>query len=335
VPDDVTIDFFRLLCSTLVSILLSAVIARAFAPPTEKQHSRGLIGRSLQSSKWCYKIRKRVKDPQRSNNRKHRDSHREAGRMKVSSGSRRTSQDTSAYRLLRKDKKRTATSWKLCLVMSMATALGSASVVSSFALQEWRGISPTRSRCSSSSYRPGSTSLLQLHTAVLPNSSNNSTCRKGAPQAQDDGITQLQEKARALLVKSKAKLLAANRQKGGETNEQVSTLPFFASQILQERPADAVRRAEVIKSRDEKTGLITTHGEKMAAMSEKEDWEVRSLSDVFDNELEENADVYAMASRQLAGRDVAASIWNLRKTLKTEDYHIIFDPKNYFIGEDI
>ena len=132
-----------------------------------------------------------------------------------------------------------------------------------------------------------------------------------------DDITKLQEKARALLEKSKAKLVEKEAQK--------KRLPFFATMDS--------NRDSVIKSRNE-SGLITTDGEKMAKLSETEAWERRSLLDVFESEMSENADVYSLASQQLAERDVAASIRNLRKELQMEDYMRIFDKKNRFIGED-
>jgi hypothetical protein len=137
-----------------------------------------------------------------------------------------------------------------------------------------------------------------------------------------DEIPRLQERARALLEKSKAKL------EGRDTNDNIQDdsprLPFFAS---------ASRRDQVIKSRNETTGLIRADGEKMAARSEREEWEFRPLLEVFENETEEDA--YSVANQQLASRDVAASIYNLRKTLKTDDYRKIFDKNNRFIGEDV
>jgi hypothetical protein len=145
-----------------------------------------------------------------------------------------------------------------------------------------------------------------------------------------DDISRWQERARALLEKSKAKL-----EGRGVTNDAnhdgPDNLPFFASQTL----AESSRREQVIKSKNETTGLITADGEKMAARSEKEQWEFRPLVEVFDSETEETQNLYSVASQQLTSRDVAASIWNLRKTLQTDDYRRIFDKNNRFIGEDI
>jgi hypothetical protein len=72
----------------------------------------------------------------------------------------------------------------------------------------------------------------------------------------------------------------------------------------------------------------------MAELSEKEQWEARSLLEVFESEIDDSGDVYATTSNRLADRDVAASIYNLRKHLHTEDYKIIFDKRNRFIGEE-
>ena len=137
----------------------------------------------------------------------------------------------------------------------------------------------------------------------------------------DEEIDRRLEHARELLQKSKAKL--ADKEEGSE-------LPFFAS----EQTRGVISREGVIKSKNEETGLITADGEKMAALSEQEDWEPRSILEVFENEINENEDVYSMTSQQLASRDVAASIWNLRKELQGGDYLKIFDKRNRFIQEE-
>lgn len=143
-----------------------------------------------------------------------------------------------------------------------------------------------------------------------------------------DEVNARLSKARALLEKSRRKLASANQPGSRTTGTNVasssSPLPFFAVRVA---PSADLKREEVIKTRDDKTGLITTDGEKMALLSEEEEWEVRGLLEVFQNEVE-------VTSRRLANRDVAASIFNLRRTLQTEDYRKIFDTKNRFIGED-
>lgn len=140
----------------------------------------------------------------------------------------------------------------------------------------------------------------------------------------DEEIERQLAKARELLAKTKAKLgqEIVDDAKADESGD--GAVPFFATVT----PG----RENVIKSRDEKTGLITTDGEKMAQLSEDEQWEGRPISEVFENEIED--DVYSMAAQQLADRDVAMSIFNLRKSMMNEDYRAIFDKKNRFIGED-
>jgi len=147
-------------------------------------------------------------------------------------------------------------------------------------------------------------------------------------------------RAKEVLAKSQVKLDAKEKQKTNGADaadnkeaekEPASAVPFFAAK---KKVKDPKRRESVIKATNEKTGLVQADGEKMAAMSETEEWEFRSLLEVFENELDEDSDVYSEASKQLRERDVAASIWNLRQKMKTEDYMRIFDKRNFFIGED-
>ena len=134
-------------------------------------------------------------------------------------------------------------------------------------------------------------------------------------------------RARDLLVKSKAKLAAKDVNNQGCD----SSIPFFAT--LQCKKS-TVSKDGVVKFRDELTGLITTNGEKMAEISEQEEWEMRSLLDVFDNFDAENGSAPSSSSHQLASRDIAASVFNLRRQLQTSDYERIFDKRNFLIGED-
>lgn len=144
----------------------------------------------------------------------------------------------------------------------------------------------------------------------------------------EDDISTLLERARLQLAKSKAKLEARDHAQasgaGNRVPEAPVKIPFFASIIKFDK------REIVTKFRNEKTGLITADGEKMARLSESEAWEMRSLKEVFQNEVEDTGS----ASKRLANRDVAASIFNLRKSMQTEDYRKIFDSRNRFIGED-
>jgi hypothetical protein len=149
---------------------------------------------------------------------------------------------------------------------------------------------------------------------------NSSNSDNGA--ALEEEINQGLRKARAVLEKSKAKLAAREGP--------APALPFFAQP--QEPPKRS--RAGVVKAVHPVSGLIQADGEKMAEISEQEAWEFRSLVEVFENEMTEEEDRYSLASQQLAKRDVAESIFQLRKELQTEDYRRIFDTNNRFIGED-
>ena len=139
----------------------------------------------------------------------------------------------------------------------------------------------------------------------------------------DDDITRLKAKAAALLEISKAKLASKETQKQkAAAMKKEDSLPFFAASVRS--------RDTVIKSRNKETGLVTADGERMAALSEEEEWQARSLFEVFENETDEKGDVY----QQLASRDLAQSISGLRKQLQTADFQKIFNKRNPFIGED-
>jgi len=175
----------------------------------------------------------------------------------------------------------------------------------------------------------------------LRKSRNPSSFLLSGNDAEADIFRQL-ERAKVLLQKTKAKLeaKAANSDKeSAASGRKISAsnglkldepLPYFFA-CLCESSEERRRRDSVIKSKDETTGQVVADGEKMASLSEQEEWEVRSLYDVFKDETQE---AFSMATSQLAERDVAASIYNLRKTLKMEDYKRIFDRNNRFIGED-
>jgi hypothetical protein len=172
--------------------------------------------------------------------------------------------------------------------------------------------------------------------------SRNSRTRSVAPLRAvlngDDEISAGVQRARALLEKSKAKLAAQAASKalseensdGAAEEGRAQALPFFAAQTAA-TVDDTQRREQVTKYRDETTGLITTDGEKMAAMSESEEWETRSLLDLNGGD---DGKGKSTASKRLADRDVAASIFNMRRHLQVGDYRKIFNKENFFIGED-
>lgn len=158
----------------------------------------------------------------------------------------------------------------------------------------------------------------------------------------DEDIVKQLERAKAVLAVTKAKMEARDAKMGELTNNDDASaakthkgtlgtdVPFFASANGKSTAANINGKKEkVIKSKNEDTGLFTTDGDLMAKLSEGEEWQPRRLLDVFSNEEER----LAPENHPLANRDVAASIYNLRRVLQTEDYMRIFDKRNRFIGD--
>jgi len=126
-----------------------------------------------------------------------------------------------------------------------------------------------------------------------------------------DEISQQLAKAKELIALTKAKIAAAENSEGGEIKKNEYCMGVDD------------KRAEVIKSCDPNSGLITTDGEKMAELSEKEEWVVRKLID--DPNIDEKT-----------GKKIKSSplaMFNLRRKLRPQDFDKVFNKKNYFIGE--
>ncbi|KAL3912760.1 MAG: hypothetical protein SGARI_000989, partial [Bacillariaceae sp.] len=153
-------------------------------------------------------------------------------------------------------------------------------------------------------------------------------------------VTRQLERARAVLEASRAKMEARERaaeqefaatedEKNG-TGAMGTAVPFFATtqNDNEEDGKNNGKRDMVIKDQNQ-DGLFTTDGDLMAKLSEEEEWECRSLFEVFENERRGQQE----KDDSLAARDVAASIYGLRKVLQTEDFQKIFDKRNRFIGE--
>lgn len=151
---------------------------------------------------------------------------------------------------------------------------------------------------------------------------SSSTKLSAMDKAMNDDVKLQLAKAKELLELTKAKL-AAQEEANNNNDEQQPP-----SMVLETSTATVDKRTKVTKSTNEDSGLITTDGELMAMLSEEEDWEVRSLLDVFEDELEES-DV----SKQLRKRDVAGSIAAMRLRMHGEDYLKIFNTKSRWIGE--
>jgi len=121
--------------------------------------------------------------------------------------------------------------------------------------------------------------------------------------AMNDDVVRQLAKAKKLLELTKTKLAAEEEDKANNNNEEPQT-----SMVLEASTTTIDdKRTKVTKSTNEDSGLITTDGELMAVLSEEEEWEVRSLLDVFEDELE-----VSDVSKQLARRDAAGSIAAIR-----------------------
>jgi hypothetical protein len=138
----------------------------------------------------------------------------------------------------------------------------------------------------------------------------------------ENDIAKQLERAKALIAKAKQKMETKEQQEEEPTSGNV---PFFASKDA----SQSNKKGKVIKTTNEE-GLFTTDGDLMAEMSEGEEWEVRKLLDLFEDQ---SSNASEEGTKTIADRDVAASIYNLRKVLQTEDYMKIFDKRNRFIGD--
>jgi hypothetical protein len=174
--------------------------------------------------------------------------------------------------------------------------------------------------------------LLQSSTAFSTLSmqqrthNNGLTSRLHAASAgnPDDEITRQVERAKELLAKTKAKMEAQEQADANGPTGAAANVPFFASKDNKSNS----KKEKLMKTQNEE-GLFTTDGGLMAQMSESEDWEVRPLNEVFQNEKE-----ITRKTNKLANRDMSAGIQGLQRVLQTEDYLKIFDKRNRFIGEN-
>jgi len=160
----------------------------------------------------------------------------------------------------------------------------------------------------------------------------------------DPSVAAQIRKARKLLRDTKKKM-EIEQQKQQQSDESSSAespptaaaIPFFAQKSF---TATAIDHTQKIKSKT-KSGEIIADGDTMTSLSNSEPWELRSLTDIgfesearsdFDGNLVE-VDANGEVKKTIAERDLAASIYNLRKVLKNEDFRRVFDSRNRFIGE--
>jgi hypothetical protein len=149
-------------------------------------------------------------------------------------------------------------------------------------------------------------------------------------------------KQKAREEKSAAASAGADDVPGTTTLTSTSTtkrlLPFFAAATTAVSSADDDAKRKIKSTTS--TGSIIADGETMAAISKSERWERRSLSEMFEKEARNDFDGLPVAGEQidkvgtvLADRDVARSIWNLRRSMQNEDFMKVFDSRNRFIGD--
>lgn len=152
-------------------------------------------------------------------------------------------------------------------------------------------------------------------------------------------LNDAKKKQKAKLEEQEAAAAAAKKAASvGEDAEEESSvssaLPFFATKSF---TSSASVTSKKIKSKL-KSGEIIADGETMASLSKSEPWERRSLSQMFEREARTDYDGNLVEGEQsdgkiLADKDVARSIYNLRKSLQNEDFKKVFDERNRFIGD--
>jgi len=145
-----------------------------------------------------------------------------------------------------------------------------------------------------------------------------------APKSNPE-ITKQLERAKAVLAVSRAKMEAREQAEAGiivddDDEKAEESVPFFAV------ANETGKKEKVMKNKNEDGGF-TTDGDLMAKLSEGEEWESRGLLEVFKNEKEKPP------SAMNIDADIGKNMYNLRKSLQTEDFMKIFNKKNYFIGE--
>jgi hypothetical protein len=179
-------------------------------------------------------------------------------------------------------------------------------------------------------------------SAALPEESVKETKTKTTPTKNEDIMKQL-ERAKATIAVSRAKIEAqeafvkyikeADDKQNDSNDKEKEIVPFFATANNDNDNSNTSngKKEKVIKDKNEDTGSFTTDGELMAKLSEQEEWESRPILEVFETEEQEGEKKSFNAKN--VDRDIAKSMFNLRKSLQTEDFMKIFDKRNIFIGD--
>ena len=177
--------------------------------------------------------------------------------------------------------------------------------------------------------------------AAIPEESVEETKTKTTPTKNEEIMKQL-ERAKAAIAVSREKIEAQEafvafiREEGDkqDASKEKENVPFFATSNDSDNNSSTNsngKKERVIKNKNEDTGSFTTDGELMAKLSEEEVWESRPILEVFETEEQEGATPSFKAKN--VDRDIAKSMFNLRKSLQTKDFMKIFDKRNIFIGD--
>lgn len=188
---------------------------------------------------------------------------------------------------------------------------------------------------------PPSSSTTPEAAAIPEESDVKETKTKTTPTKNEEIMKQL-ERAKAAIAVSREKIEAQEafvafiREEGDkqDASKEKENVPFFATSNDSDNDSSTNsngKKERVIKNKNEDTGSFTTDGELMAKLSEEEVWESRPILEVFETEEQEGATPSFKAKN--VDRDIAKSMFNLRKSLQTKDFMKIFDKRNIFIGD--
>ena len=213
--------------------------------------------------------------------------------------------------------------------------------------------------CSDDPSSPQRTTRRAIRTTALQNSNDDDDDEEDADlENYEPKVAAQIRKARKLIRDAKKKMIDSEQQQQQQQQQQqlsdsdessssstkkggepAVALPFFATQSSSLFTAMAIDHTQKIKSKT-KSGDIIADGDTMTSLSNSEPWELRSLPDIgFHSEARSDFDGNLVevdedsTKKKISERDLAASIYNLRKVLKNEDFRRVFDSRNRFIGE--
>mmetsp|Transcript_37883 Transcript_37883/g.55819 ORF Transcript_37883/g.55819 Transcript_37883/m.55819 type:complete len:235 (+) Transcript_37883:149-853(+) len=173
----------------------------------------------------------------------------------------------------------------------------------------------------------------------LHESSSQTESNENEDTLENDDIARTLARAKELIAKSEAKLKEQIDKEAIDPDTNTDNAPTSKSSNVDDKVIE--KRSKVTKSTNEESGLITTDGEMMAQISEEEEWEARSLLELFEDELEgmlegdDDDDAPAKPKKKRkVDKGAAMSIYGLKKVLQTEDFDKVFNKRNYLIGEE-